>query len=324
VPHIQVHRFASKGLAGEIDRIWHGGVENPEVREVLISLIEAGRINACAPIVFRVAWDTEASAVERIIALRALVAIDDERLGEIAAGIADANDCWPDLVARVATLRLFPKYMSVEQLCQALRWIKRKNHRAGDLSWQLSELIAASSLDFPALEKLRNGLVILVSEGLKWQENWPHITSSDRSYLSGALAATCERGLDISKANEWLHASALALRLHHGDDQPIKSLQERLINLNAKDNARLFWTVDALLQSLHEVKEPWKRFTEITTFHDSLVELRPDRDLVWVSDALGDTTRDTSERAMLLEAAIRLSPDRDTWREHVGRLRAYP
>lgn len=322
VPHIQVHRFASKALADEIDLIWHSGVENPDVREVLINLIEAGRIEDCADIVFDITQDIAAPAVERIIAIDAFVALDDERLGIIASSIADADDLWPDRVARGAVLRLFPKYMSVEQLCRTLGRVKREKRNVGDLSWQLPRLIAGSPLDLPVLEELRDGLLALVSEGLRWRKEWPHV-SSDRPHLSGALAASCELGLDMSQDTEWLHAGALALRLHHrdhGDDEPIKSLRERLSNLSAEGNARLFWVEDALLQSLHEFKDPWRRLAEIT-IHDGPVQLRPDRDLTWVSEALGDTTRDAGERAMLLEAAIRLSPDRDTWKEHVQGLK---
>lgn len=322
VPHIQVHRFASKELADEINIIWRSGVENPDVREVLINLIEVGRLEDCADIVFDITQDIAAPAFERIIAIDALVALDDERLGNIASSIANADDLWPDRVARGALLCLFPNYMSVEHLCRTLRWVKREKGNVGDLSWQLPRLIAGSPLDLPVLEKLRDGLLALVSDGLKWRKEWPHI-SSDRSHLSGALAATCERGLDMSKDEEWLHAGALALRLHHrdhGDDEPIKTLRKRLSNLNAEVNARLFWVEDALLQSLYEVNDPWRRLAEIT-FHDGPVQLRPDRDLAWVSEALGDTTRDTGERAMLLEAAILLSPDRDTWKEHIEGLR---
>ena len=322
VPHIQVHRFASKELSDEIDRIWRRGVENPDVREVLISLIEAGRIEDCADIVFDITQDIAAPAFERITAIDALVALDDERLGNIASSMADADDLWPDRVARGAVLCLFPKYMSVEQLCWTLRWVKQEKRGVGDLSWQLPRLISGSPLDLPVLEELRDGLVALVSEGLRWRKEWPHI-SSDRPHLSRSLAATCERGLDMSQDEGWLHAGALALRLHHRDhrdDAPIKSLRERLSNLNAEGNARLFWVEDALFQSLSEVKDPWRRLAEIT-IHDGPVQLRPDRDLTWVSEAIGDTTRDTGERAMLLEAAIRLSPDRDTWKEHVEGLR---
>jgi len=322
VPHIQVHRFATKELADEIDHIWRRGVENPDVREVLISLVEAGRVDDCADIVFDVVQDISASAVERITALDALVALNDDRLKHIAADVANAEGHWPDRVARGAILRLFPSYMSVEQLCRALQWIKREKRSVGDLSWQLPRLIAASSLDRSVLEELRDGLLALLSEGLRWRKEWPHVTS-DRPHLSAALAAVCEHGLDISHDEAWLHAGITSLRLHHrdhGDDEPIKSIRERLSKLNAEDNARLFWVEDALLQSLHEFKDPWGRLAGIT-IHDGPVQLRAERDLGWVRDALGDTNRDAGERAMLLEAAIRLSPDSDAWKEHAEELR---
>ncbi|ASI95096.1 NACHT domain-containing protein [Vibrio rotiferianus] len=322
VPHIQVHRFASNELAEEIDRIWRNGVENPDVREFLISLVEAGRIEACANIVFDITQDIEANAVERILAIDALVALADKRLGIVSAMIADADDLWPDRVVRGAILRLFPKYMSVEQLCRTLRWIKREKRNVSALSWQLPSLIAGMPLDLPVLEELRDGLLALVSEGLKWRKEWPHITS-DRPHLSGALAATCERALDISQDGQWLHGGVIALRLHHRDhwdDKPIKSLRERLNNLKAVDNERLFLVDDALLQSLHEIQDPRRRLAEIIN-HDGPVQLRPDRDLTWVREALGNPTRDAGERAMFLEAAIRLSPDHDTWKKHVDGLR---
>tara|TARA_B100001063_G_scaffold84427_1_gene78738 strand:- start:432 stop:4739 length:4308 start_codon:yes stop_codon:yes gene_type:complete len=323
VPHIQVHRFASNELAEEIDRIWHSGVENPDVRQVLISLIEAGSIKACADIVFHITQDIAAPEVERIMAIDALVALADERLGIISATIADANDLWSDRVARSAILTLFPKFMSVEQLCRTLRWIKREKRNVGDLSWQLPRLIAEASLEFPVLEELRDGLITLVSEGLKWRKEWPHIVS-ERPHLSGALAATCERGLGVGLDEQWLYGGVIALRLHHRDhcdDEPIKSLRQRLINLKSADNERLFWIQDALLQSLHEINDPWPRLAEIT-IHDRTIQLTPDRDLSWVKEALCDATRDMKERAMLLEAAIRLSPENESWKKHIEGLRS--
>lgn len=323
VPHIQIYRFASNDLAEEINRIWRIGVDNPDVRDVLINLIETGCIKACADIVFDISQDTKATDLERIMAVNALVALGDERLERISAGIADADELWPDSVVRGAILRLFPKYMLVEELCRTLRWIKREKRNVGDLTWQLPRLIAGATLDLPVLEELRDGLLALVSEGLKWRKEWPHIMS-DRPHLSGAVAATCERGLNISLDDQWLHGGVIALRLHHRDhcdDEPIKLLRERLNNLKAVDNERLFWVEDALLQSLHEIKDPWKRLAEITIY-DGPVQLRADRDLTWVSEALGDTSRDAGERAMLLEAAIRLLPDGQTLKEHIEGLRS--
>ena len=322
VPRIQVHRLASRELADEIHRIWHRGVENPDVRKILIGLIGAGRIEACADIAFEVAQDAEALAVERMTALDALVALEDGRLGGIAADMAAADIRWPDRVAQGAMLRLFPGYMSVMQLCQALKWTARASRSVGDLVWRLPDAISDSSLDRPALGELCDGLVALVSERLGWNEE-RHRIMSEGQHLCGALAATCELGLDVTQDDRWLHAGALALRLHdpdHGGNEPVRSLQERLGNLDAEGNARLFRVEDALLQSIRKANGPWARLARIAV-HDGPVQLRPDRDLDWVCEALGDTTRDAGERAMLLEAAIRLVPDRQARKQHCEGLR---
>lgn len=318
VPQIQVNRFASQELAPEIDKIWRRGVENPDVREILISLINAGKIKSCADILFDISQDDNATTLERIMAIDALVTLDDERLGKIASGIADADTLWPDKVSRGVVIRLFPKHMSVEQLCRTLRWIKREKWSAGDLSWQLPRLITASNLNLSEIETLRDGLIALMTEELKWQDKWPHITSQ-KAYLSGSLAATCERGLSISKDDRWLHGCVIALRLHqheHYSDEPIKSLSKRINNLEAVDNSRLFWVEDAFLQSLRQVQDPWRRFTEVT-IHNGVVKLNSERDFTWVGNELSDTKRDIGERALLLEAAIHLAPEGEKWREHV-------
>lgn len=323
VPHIQVHRFASKELASEIDQIWQRGIENPEVRKVLLCLIEAGCIDACADIAFDVAQNTDASPVERITAIDALVVLDDKRLSDIATKIVAADKDWPERVARGAVLHLFPKYIPAEQFCQALQWIKQEKQSVLDFGWQLPRLISSSCIDLAVLEKIRDGLVNLVSDGLKWQKEWPHITSN-RPDLCGALAATCVRSLDMSLDERWLYASVLVLRLHHRgyrEDESTKLLRERLSNLNAESNARLFWVADSFLQSLHEQDDPWARFAEIS-IHDGAVPLRRERDLTWILEELGDIARNQTERAMLLEAAIRLSPDRDMRMEYIEELRA--
>ena len=315
-PHIQIHRFASPELADDVIQLWHMGVENPDVRQTLLYLIEAGHIDDCADIAHGVARDVEASAVERVIAVDAMVAISDPRLKDITAEVAAADALWPDTVARDVVLRLFPRDLSIEQLCQTLSWMKE------DLTWQLPRLIATAELDLPGLEALRDGLVELLSAGLCWRKEWPHIVC-DRPHLSGALAATCVHGLDRRKNDGWLHASVLALRLHHreySNDEAHKALQKRLTNLAPDENARLFWAEDSLVQSLRDIVDPWKRFTEITS-HEGPVELRAERDLDWIKQALGDMARPTNDRAVLLEAAMQLPPNREQWRDYVSGLK---
>ena len=322
VPHIQVHRFASPELADDISQLWEKGIENPDVRQTLLYLVEAGRINGCADIMHDVARDVEAPEVQRMIAIDAMVAISDPRLKDIASEVAAADALWPDNVARGVVLRLFPRNLSIEQLCQTLSWMKEGERRVGDLSWRLPHLIADAELDPPGLEALRDGLVELFSVGLRWRKEWPHIVC-DRPHLSDALAATCVHGLDGSKSDRWLHASILALRLHnreHSNDEAHEALHERLRNLSADENARFFWAKDSLVQSLHVIADPWKRFAEVT-LHDGIVELRAERDLNWIKEALGDTARSENDQAMLLEAAMRLAPHREQWRDHVSGLK---
>ena len=269
-----------------------------------------------------VARDVEAGAVERIIAVDAMMSIRDPRLKDIASDVVTAESMWPDKFAGDVVLRLFPRDLSIDQLRQALSWIEEGKRRVGNLHWQLPRLISNAELDPPRLEALRDCLVELVSAGLRWQREWPY-TVCDRPHLSGALAATAVRGLDDSKSDNWLHASVLAFRLHHreySNDEAHKVLGKRLANLDPDENARLFWVDDSFVQSLHPTADPWQRFAQVT-LHDGPVELRAERDLNWIEEALGDTARSEDVRALLLEAAIRLPPDRDQWRGHVSRLK---
>ena len=81
-----------------------------------------------------------------------------------------------------------------------------------------------------------------------------------------------------------------------------------------------FWAEDSLVQSLHQIADPWKRYAQVT-LRDGPVELRAERDLDWIKGALGDTARSEDDRAMLLEAAIHLPPDREHWQNHVLELK---
>ena len=186
VPHIQVHRLASPELADAVSQLWGRGIENPDVRRMLLYLIEAGRIGDCADIAHGVARNVQASAVERLIAVDALVAIRDPRLKGIPSDVAAAGDLWPNEIARGVVLRLFPRDLSIDQLCETLGWIKERKRSVGDLSWQLPRLIADARLDPPGLEALRDGLVELLCTGLRWSKEWPHIVC-DRPHLSGRI-----------------------------------------------------------------------------------------------------------------------------------------
>ena len=321
-PRIQIHRFASPELAEEIRCLWQAGVENPEVREILLDILAEGRIGECADIAHEVAWDAEASSSERLRALDVLIAVENPGLDDIAQAMAAEDIRWPDHVTRSAALRMFPRHLSVGQLCRILAWVQPQKNTIGDLNWQLARLIEQEEFDNQTLEALRDGLVGLVSYGLRWQKDWPRIVT-DRPHLSSPLAATCLRGLATSRSDAWLHASVLALRIpdrEHGSDEARTALKERLMNLSADDNARLFWVADALDRSLHAEGGPWQRLYELA-LHDGPVKLRADRDTIWVTRELGDVSRELMDRALLLEAAMWLSPTPESPNAHIAGLK---
>tara|TARA_B110001469_G_scaffold42109_1_gene41664 strand:+ start:501 stop:4835 length:4335 start_codon:yes stop_codon:yes gene_type:complete len=322
VPHIQIHRFASPDLATEIKRLWAQGIENLEIREILLNLIDTGRITACADIAHVTAHDTDMSFSTRLAAIEALATLNDPRIETIAAGITENSTLWPDDLVRGVVLRLFPKHLVVTRLCQILERLEMQGRSVDGFHWNLSRLIGEADLDLPTLEALRNGLSELSSSNLRWQEEWPQIVS-DRFNLSSALAATCVRGLQISTATDWLGASALALRLphqNHSHHEEYTQLSKLLTELSAKMNEQLFWAEDALIQSIHLISDPWDRYYQIE--YRGAVQLNSLRDLDWIRAALADTTRPSSDRAMLLEAAMRLVPSQEEWSEHIISLKS--
>jgi len=321
VPHIQIHRFSSPELSSEIERLWARGIENEEVRVILLQLIERGRISECADIAYAVAVDPGASCYERLLGIEALSKIDDRRLDSIVSDVACNAPNYSDDIARGVVVELFPKCLSVARLCQILAWVTERDRAVGELSWHLPRLISNANLDSETLIELRDGISRLISAGLKWQNAWSPLRS-DRSHLCMALAATCVRGLKDGQPEEWLSASALAFRLgfREGSSRDfIPELVGLFENLSAAQNALLFWEDDKLTQSLHPVLDPWERCCR--TF-DGPAKIVPDRDWDWIKADLSNVARSPHDRAMLLEVAGRITPMGEERLDHLQNLRA--
>lgn len=130
------------------------------------------------------------------------------------------------------------------------------------------------------------------------------------------------RGFKNGPATDWLRASVLALRLphqDHGSDEAYPQLQKLLAELPAASNAQLFWTQDALIQSIRPVTDPWERLWQVIGHNVCQINLT--RDLSWIRDSIIDSTKSLADRAMLLEAAMRLAPNQAEWRDHVNSLK---
>lgn len=322
IPGIQIHRFASLDLAGEINRLWQEGIENSEIREILLRLIDSGQIQQCSDIAFGCASDPKCDIGERLEAIDALAAVDDARLPALVAKIADDSPEWSERFARIAVMRLFPKHMSIAQMFKILPRMKSGEGRIGDLSWFLPNVITDTDWQPGELETIRDGLDDLISGDFHWQKTWPHFFSS-KSHLSGLLAVTCLRGLEGEVTTEWLHASIKALTLvnHHDPHKEVfTKLTEALNNLPADQSCELFWESDAFFQSLHSVKDAGDRFAATTLGWD--IRLQRERDLQWIKRSLIDAKLSHEKRAVALEAALRVGSGDEEWVKYITGLKS--
>jgi hypothetical protein len=321
VPSIQVHRFASKDLEAEIKSLWSEGVENSEIRELLLELIEMGEISECSDIAHTCANDTERDTGERLAGLDALASLDDERLPGLVERIASETPAWSGRLQKLAMIRLFPKHLSIAQMFQILSRKKYQSTVWDDLDWFLPTIIAQHAWEPSELAALRDGLVDLISADLHWKETWPHYFSSFQ-HLAKLLAITCIRGLEREATTDWLRACLLVMLLaDHRDswDKEFSKLADVLNGLPAKPTRDFFWSADERLQSLRPIQDPWERF--VVTTLDWKFQLRNDRDASWIGEDLADTERGEADRTMLLEAALRLRPADDDWLDYMSGLK---
>ncbi|MCY4463700.1 MAG: hypothetical protein OXC26_25390 [Albidovulum sp.] len=323
VPHIQIHRFASPELAGEINELWKTDIQNTEVRQILLNLIVSGPMTGCADIAHDVARDVNASPTERLGAVNALIAIRDSRIEDIASELAANCPRWSDEIARGILIQMFPKDLTIDQACQILGWVTEEKFSANSLSWNLPRLIADADLEPMDLKALRDGLSHLLAAGLRWVKD-RQCLDCDRSHLRNALAAVCIQGLGHSRSEDWLKASVLAVFLNCHDrnsSEKVRNiLRDRLTNLNADENSRLFWVADSVMQKFRPFADQLNRLIEVIQC-DGPVKLTAERDLEWVIETLGDASRAPADRELLLEAAMKLPPDPDRREAHVSGLK---
>ncbi|MEP0391881.1 MAG: hypothetical protein ABJ205_08805 [Erythrobacter sp.] len=326
LPHIQLARLSDPELAADIHELWENGIENHEIREILLTLIEGAKIAACADIAFEVVANAELSISERLCALDALIAVEDVRLEGLGAALATRDGAWPTRLAKSAVVRLFPEHMSVDVLCAALAVHREEADAIGDLSWSLPRLIEHKQMSPELLEALRDGLAQLIYSTATWEKDrWPHLQSENR-HLIAPLVATClKEDEDKALSVGWLKAATIALKLGDSDYQSresIEALTDRILAASSEVRERLFWQADELLQAVKTESDPYARFANATLREHHFLD---DEDREWVISFLSDSKAPTDKRAVALEAAIRLPRGDVEWvdwlkslKEHVA------
>jgi len=323
VPRIQVHRFASDELSEELVALWSSGIENSEVRQLLLDLAGAAPMPSAADIVHAVAVQSGADMGERVGALDALIRMNDSRLPAISESLASDQFLWPNQLAKNALARLLPRHITVTQVAKTLSRIS-ESRRGADLGWTLSRIIAEEPVDASYLEGLRTELTNLIKDGLKWRSEWPHLVTS-RQYLVSPLAAACLRQLQQGVASTEVVTSAAAALLlsdrHEYDPEgPVKSLRAHLAQAASGVRQTAFWGAEALIQKVHPQDDPWSRLFELD--YQGPLSLNAESDSEWVLADLADQSRSLADRSLMLEVAVRnLGYQEPIWRDYVSSLK---
>ncbi len=308
VPLIQVHRFASIELSEVIIQLWASGIENPEVRELLLELMAAAPIPDGADISYSVVMHEKKDDGERLDALEVLVKLNDSRIEEIILSMETSPDIWPDRLVKSAVLQLFPANISAQRLCLILSRVSEPRDSVSDeLGYRLPGSIAETNITPDYLAAMRIGLTNFVVEGVEWQkEKWPHIQTPSE-HLVIPLAAVCLRLLKEGDASDdVINSCVVALRFsgkENNEDKPISELRKVLAEMPGPVREVTFWADDAFIQSYHSHENSWSRFVEVNRYGAISVNSGKDRD--WILASLLNSKRTVDERAVMLEAALR-------------------
>ncbi len=304
VPRVQVHRFSSNELGPTVRRLWTDGVENDEVRDLLLAIIGAGKLIECSDLCYAHTMDKTQPIRERCQALDALVQIADKRIDAISSSIETDAALWPADVARKAILVLFPEYLPAKRLLNILQRIDDDKHTVGDLNYRLPREIEYANIQAEYLDTLRQGLTELLLAECEWDQNhYPHLQTK-RPFLIPALVATCLRQSVTGVATEaWAFSTLIALRLSandHSEKNSLETLRRTIVDLPPNVREAAYWQEDTLQEKFHQHNNPWNRVFDLSYYGG--IQLTAEKDDEWVRKHLADPNEPLDRREMMLRA----------------------
>lgn len=310
VPSVQAHRFATPALSPTIHRLWSGGIDNIESRQILLELIGAGRMQDCVELVFETLTQPDLPESERLSALDALILLEDNRLTGIVDEMLTPSTRWSHRMRKAAVLRLFPRQMAVDQALEILCMLLEDEQRLETLSMTWGYALSADEISLSVLDDLRHRLTELLKHDLAWRsDTWPSITVAYPDLLP-PLAAVCLRQLKTqrnSAPHALVESTALALSQADGADGRFMTDLTAWVNeAPGPIRSRLFWAIDRLQQRL---KGPTTTVVDrFFSIHRTLQGffLNADRDRSWIIVTLADKNNPLVDRELMLEAALHL------------------
>lgn len=306
IPALQLHRLAQDPvLAPVILAAWTRGIENPEVRVLVLRLVAAGRFDACRDLAHRVAIDTAATEHERVLALFAMAETSDPRLLALVDAIAAEADESSVTLARRVLLQLFPEHLSDQQVIALLERLS-KAALPFDYADALGRAITRAPLPVERCASLRAPIERLTRARPRPDPDGTRRGRADDNHSGSILRSLCERLVSAGRSDPPVLASCvLALRSieasvrQERDNQPLLDLLDGL-----PTPARRALVVADVELLREQSPNSIPRAIYAAHFYDGPMAWSAERDAAWVLEALGDTSLDPALRAVLLHAAV--------------------
>ncbi len=311
ISYPQVLRFACPQLSPTVKTLWRKGANSPEVKELLIDLIYAGRMADCIDIASEIARDSNAVRHDRVTAISALAEMTEAgKLGDFVESLIDPNQDWPSQLKESVIDALFPKHMSVAQLVSMLAQIEHTSNRAGGLNWTLPRLIPEMALAPSEVSVLRQGISDLIRDSIRKVDAWPYF-QSEFCHLASALAVLCSRELQSeSIATDDLIESAVMVwrfkQSEYGDEKPTDELATKL-HADVTLRPRIYAAESAFCIAHIPSKDSDDFVFNVT--HGGLINQLIFDDFVWLSRLCQDRSRPQLTRGSAFRDALRLTYD---------------
>lgn len=311
VPDLQLDRLARKPLQNVILAAWSSGIENPEVRDILIKLVASGRYVQCADLMVTIAGDAKAGDRERFDALSALIELGDYRVDALLDAATSLKPGWNARIARWIAAHFYPEHVNEDQLIGLLTHVQTYHRRDDYFASSMAKVIEQADLGRDRLEALLPGVLALTRSLVV-------VVAADdalgdrkgRLQASNILRALCVRLLEHnSNAPDLIEAAVLAYRAagHSSLDDERKRQLAKLLNALLLERRRLVFEADyACTARLERRREPQSMVGRL--LFQGPIEYSQDKDQPWILNALADTNSDSKRRTILLHMVVFLAP----------------
>lgn len=313
VPDLQLDRLACKPLHDVILDAWAAGIENPEVREVLVRLIASGRYAKCADLAAHIAGDTSAGDRERFEALNALSELRDDRLDWLIQAAISLQLGWNARIARWIGVHFYPEHVDEDQLVRLLTQVQREIGDHDVFASSMARVIEHADVRLDRLEALLPGLLALTQSLMTVDEDDVLGECKRRLQTSFILRALCIRLLEgRSDALALDEAAVLAYRAggrRSHDDEGKRRIAKLLDGLPAERRRQVFNADYAC--ATHLARRDEARSIAGHLWFDGPIQYSYVQDHPWIMAELADAAADGKRRAVLLRIAIVIAPSED-------------